>query len=853
MKKFFLLSLVLLSSIATLLAQPLAGSSNYEQLIEGARLEEEQFSYSRALEKYEEAYDKEEDEAVLVKMAELNYRLRDYLAATRFYKTLFRKIEPTDSTHNEHRFYYGRALKIVEKHDEAIMQFQDFLSHTTDEDMKLLAEREITGAEMAQNAPEETSEVAVEDAGRKVNSLFSEYSPTLSPDDILYYSKWDASEVVVPEDLNDPKNFSRIFMSAQKENRKGEKEWQRPEALSEEVNRPGFHTANPAISEDGRKLYYNRIVLQSQKAVEAKIYVSDVDDAGWKSGNEVEGINGEYLALQPALGELFGRDVIFFASDMPGGYGGMDIYYATSNGDNSYDEPVNLGAQINTIADDQMPFYFDGTLYFSTDGLPTMGGFDVYYSVWNGSEWSNAENMGPGFNTSQDDLSFKLYGEGYRGFMTSNRKGGRSIKSKTCCDDIYEFEIARLYADLVVGVFTEDRKGLMGSTVNLVPVQPGTQKGLNDGDQQTKDKGNRFDYGLELENAYLVTVSHPDYFPDTFAFDILGLEESKTVEHRFFLKAKPVVEVPKYDTVRIGEKIRLENILYDFNKSTIRPESEVDLNQVLSILQETPELVIQLNAHTDARGPDGYNMTLSNRRAQSARRWLIERGIASNRLKSEGYGETVPQTINDRLNGRYDWLKLGDVLTEEFIEALPTEEQQEAAHELNRRTEFEIIEGPTEIIIERIIKQEPKKGKERKSLPGSAQQNPVNDSIKISHLSTLIGQTDLSGLPILDFEQRSYDLGSVKKGEKRSFEYTFTNRGEAAAKVMIIQVCECTTIDHDDSKVYEPGESGVVKVTFDSTSKDEDETITIDIFLEQRDKKDMPIVEALEYSFELIK
>ncbi|PHI21594.1 hypothetical protein CEQ90_01915 [Lewinellaceae bacterium SD302] len=860
MKNIFLTLLLLATSFATLLAQPLAGSSKTEQLLATADREMELHSYDQALEKYMEVYERDEDDKTLIPtIAELNYRLRDYGAATRWYKQVFRRMDSADTTYNHHRFYYGRALKIMEKHDEAIMALQDFLRHAEDGPMKTLAEREITGAEMAQNTPESTSEVVLEDAGRKVNSLFSEYSPTLSKDNVLYYASADANEVIIPEDVNDPANFIRIFMSTQKEGRKGKKEWDRPEALSVDVNRPGVHTANPALSDDGRKLYYNRIELESQKMVSAKIYVSDVDDNGWKSGNEVAGgVNGDFLALQPVMGELFGKEVMFFASDMPGGYGGMDIYYATLDGEDNFGEPVNLGERINTVGDDKMPFYFDGTLYFSTTGQPTLGGYDVYYSVWNGSEWSNAENMGPGFNTSQDDLSFKLYGDGYRGFLTSNRKGGRSIKSKTCCDDIYEFEIAQLYADLVVGVFTEERKGLLGATVNLIPVQPNSQSPLGGADTQTKEKGNRFDYGLELENAYLVTASHPDYYPDTFAFDILGLEESKTVEHRFFLKAKPVPPPePIYDTITPNQAIRLENILYDFNKSSIRPSSEVDLNQLYNILDSMQDItLIELSAHTDVRGTDSYNMTLSKRRAQSARRWLINKGIDAKRLKAEGYGETIPQTITESLARRYDFLNVGDVLTEEFINSLPNEEQQEAAHELNRRTEFKILEGPTTFIMKRIIKQEVKEQPERNSLPIEVQTTPAkvsNDSLKISHLSSLVGQTDLSGLPVLDFDFREYNLGPVKKGEKREFDYAFTNRGDVAAKVMMISACECTTVDHDNSKTYQPGESGVIKVVFDSESKDEDETITIDIFLEQSDKNDMPIVEALEYSFKLVK
>ncbi|MEL6274120.1 MAG: OmpA family protein [Bacteroidota bacterium] len=852
MKYFLLLSIACCLSYS-LLAQPLAGSSNIEQLMLAAETAEEQDNWYYALEKYKEAYDKQKDDKeLLLKLANLNYNLRDFISAERYYKQLFRRIEPEDATNNDHRFYYGRSLKINEKPDEAVMVFQDYLRHVEIDSMRTLAEREIVGAEMAMNAPEETSEVTVEGVGRKVNGMFSEYSPALAEDGkVLYFSTWAATEVVVPEDVNAPENFSRIFMSTQKENRKGEVEWQKAEPLSVEVNRPGTHTANPAISVDGRRLFYNRIVLEGNKPSEAVIYSSDVDDTGWKSGNEVEGVNGDYLALQPAVGELFGKEVLFFASDMPGGYGGLDIYYAPYEGDNSYGDPVNLGKTINTIGDDYTPFYYDGTLYYTTDGLPTMGGTDIYYSVWNGTNWSEPENMGPGFNTAQDDQSFRLYGDGYVGFLTSNRLGGRSVKSKTCCDDIYGFEIAQLYADLVVGIFTEDKKGLVGGNTRLVPVANGTP--LNDGEKQQKEKGNRFDYGLDLETEYIVIADHPDYYPDTFAFNTLGLEESKTIEHRFFLKAKPVPPPkPEFDTITIEEAIVLENILYDFNKSAIRPEAEADLSVVQGLMEEYPDMVIELSSHTDARGNASYNKTLSKRRADSARRWLIGKGISGSRIKTEGYGKTVPQTVNDRIKERYDWLTIGDVLTEEYIAGLGSTEQQEAAHELNRRTEFKILEGPTSIIIKReILEKKPTPAPNRNSLPQAKPIKEANDTLVRSPLSSLYGQKELDGLPVLRFDHRKLNLGLVKKGETRSFSYTFTNIGSAPAQIMLIQACDCTTTEHDNSKIYQPGESGTIEVTFDSKDKTAAETITVDIFLEQNDAREVPIIEAVEYDFDI--
>lgn len=862
MKKIVLLLLGCFAVVA-LAAQPLAGSSNVEQLLAAATLAESQSNWNYALEKYEEAYDKEEEPELLKKIAYLSYEIRDTKAAERNYRSLFRKIDGADTTFNADRFFYGRVLKMNGKHDDAIMVFQDFLRHNQDDVLKTLAEREITGAEMALNTPESSSEVTINSIGNRVNGSFSEYSPALSADGkALYFSTWDAKDVIVPSDPNDESNYSRIFMSTASEGRDGETEWGRPEPLSEEVNRPRFHTANPAISADGRRLYYNRIILEGNEPKESALYVSDVEDTGWKSGNPVAGINGEYLVLQPAVGELFGNEVIFFASDMPGGLGGFDIYYATYEGENSYADPVNLGPSINTVGDDITPFYFDGTLYFSTDGYPTFGGKDIYYSVWNGSNWSNPEHMGVGFNSTQDDQSFRLYGEGYLGFLTSNREGGRSVKSRTCCDDIYGFEIAKLYADLVVGLFTEDRKGLVGGNVRLVPVVNDTPVG--NGERQEKEKGNRFDYGLNLETDYLVIADHPKYYPDTFAFNTLGLEESKTFEHRFFLKALPLPDpLPEFDTIEIAEAIVLENILYDFDKATIRPESEDDLNVVLGLMEEYPDMVIELGAHTDSRGKATYNRNLSQRRADSAKRWLVTKGVNPNRIETKGYGMTVPQTVSDAVARRYDWIEAGAVLTDDYINGLSNKERRENAHLLNRRTEFKILEGPTSIIIRRDILEKKTQAPQRQSMPRAkkltqgkkvvAAQASANDTLKISPLSSLYGIEDPSGYPVLDFEHRKYNLGPVKKGETRSFSYTFTNRGDAPAQIMLIQACECTTTEHDNRKVYQPGESGTIEVVFDSSDKDAPETITIDIFLEQTDPKDNPILEMIEYEFEIVR
>ncbi len=829
-----------------LLAQPLAGSSNLEQLLVAADSARATYNWTVALENYDKAYEVSEEENLLPLIARMNYELRDVAAGLRGYTRAFRKVQPADSTYNIDRFYYGRLLKMDQQYDEAVTYLQTFLQFNRDSVLDLLAKTEIEGARMYRDAATETGEVSLELLDRSINTVWSEYSPVLSRDgSTLYYATVKATEPVALVDANDEDQFVRIFSSTRDE----EGEWERPEPLGPEVNRPGIHTANPNISADGRRLYYNRLLMNSNRIDQAKIYMSDEDAEGWKSGNPVSGINSDdYLALQPATGELFGNEVLFFVSDMAGGFGGYDIYYATYEGDGRYGSPVNLGETINTVGDETTPFYFDGTLYFSTNGLPTMGGTDLFYSAWNGSNWSDPTNMGPGFNSSVDDQSLSVYNEGLVGFMTSNRPGeGRSVKSKTCCDDIYAFEIPSLYANLVVGLFSEAREPLNNGTIVLQPIRNGQPMGSSD--SKSRDNGNRFDFGLELETEYSVVANHPGYFPDTVEITTLGLQESKNFEQVFFLKRDPST-IPVYDTIEIEESIALENILYDLDKSNIRPDAEGDLRALTEIMNEYPDMVIELSSHTDFRGDDRYNQNLSQRRADAARRWLIsEGGIDASRIKFKGYGETQPQVISERLVQRTDAFTVGDTLSEAYINALPTNELKELAHQLNRRTEFKVLEGPTEIIIRRDVIERALEGPARNGQPQSSA-FPVDS---ISKMSSLYGKSaeQVAGLPILVFDKRMVDLGIVTKGDKKNFTYQFTNRGTVPAKIMLIQACDCTTVTHDNSVVYAPGASGILQVTFDSAEKDAPETLGIDIFLEQSDADDRPVTEMIEYNFDI--
>jgi peptidoglycan-associated lipoprotein len=648
-----------------------------------------------------------------------------------------------------------------------------------------------------------------------------------------------AKDVIVLD--SSAKDFHAKIYYAKKNEETGV--WGKPEALKANINRPEIHNVNVSISPDGNKLYFNRQVLQGNEVVESQLFYSVGGDGAWKGAKEVVGIDPEYRARHPFPGELYGREVLFFSSDIPGGFGGADLYYAPQKSEGVYGDPVNLGPKINTLGDEVTPFYYNGTLYFSSNMHPGLGGYDIFYSFWNGQNWSDPLNMSKGFNSPQDDQYFRLDADGYNGLLTSNRPAGKSVRAKTCCEDIYSFTIEKIKADLVVGTFNSGRQALKGVTVMIIP-KPG-------GDPQTiqNDKGNKFDFKLELEKSYRIIATHPNHFPDTAVINTLNLKANKSFTQRLYLKPIPI-PVPEYDTILSEKAIVMENILYEYGDDKILPTAEPDLNFLLEIMNQYPDLIIELSSHTDNRGNDDFNKALSQRRAESARQWLLKKGINQTRIKAVGNGENVPKVVDDRLANKHPEFLPGDVFSGEYINKLETEEDKELAHALNRRTEFKIIGGPKVITVKstRLLKREATTAADK----STGALKPRGDSIPSIHpFSTLAGKKIYKGVPILDFTVRETNFGTVTRGEKREFTYVFQNIGDTKAEIDLISACECTTTEYNAQSIP-PGGKGTIKVIFDSKDKVQGETIVIDIFLKNTEPgTERPIIEKLKYQFDI--
>jgi peptidoglycan-associated lipoprotein len=534
--------------------------------------------------------------------------------------------------------------------------------------------------------------------------------------------------------------------------------------------------------------------MDENQVLNSSIAVSVNSGSQWGPPMDVKGLEGDFIAKHPVLGELFGSEVLFFTANMAGGYGGNDVYYAEKISIDNYATPVNLGPVINTAGNDETPFYKDGVLYFSSTGHPGMGGYDIFQSSWDGSRWSAPENMGRGYNSSYNDRYFSLGADGESGYITSNRPatGTRAFPYKTCCDDISYFTLRAIEIQLLATVFEKDQP-ILGSEVKLIEM---IEEDYGPATLQTSTESNEFSFNLGLERAYSVVASADGYYSDTLEVNSVGLVDSYVFNRKFDLK--PIPKEPDVRIITINEPIRMNNIYYDFDDDKILLDAEKDLNFIKGLMEQYPDMVVELGSHTDSQGRDKYNEDLSKRRADSAKRWLARNGIAASRVKAVGYGERV--ILNKCVNG----VKCTD-----------------DEHRFNRRTEFKILSGPTSIEIKKEVKgglEDPSNDKTGSSL------GLYEEDFKLGRSYKSINPTYAK----ITFEKSFHDFGIIRKGEKKTHEFKFTNTGKAPLVIETASACECTEVEWPE-KPIKPGGKGVIKATYDSTDKEGEQEVNIDI------------------------
>ncbi len=640
-------------------AQPVEVSS-YEMMMETAATCAENNDYVNAIEWFEKAYKESKDPNITVSIGDMYMLLRDYPKAEKAYERVIKRDKRDEFF--DLRLDWAKTMKYQGKYKQAMDELNSFISTVEDDSLRNEAKMEMKGILMMEKYPENI-EASVSFASEEVNSPSAESSPALYTDGTLYFTSMKGKAPVIL-DGQEGDYHAKLYVAS----RNPQGEFAAASPLDESINRVDFYNTGVSFSADGKRMYFTREKFNNNRPENSQIYACDRMGDKWGIPYPIESLNNEHHSRHPYEGELFGIKVLYFISDMPGGYGGYDVYYSPITG-STYGTPVNLGDKINTPKNEESPFYREGTLYFSSNGHPGMGGMDNFYSEWDGSKWNEPVNMGFNYNTSYDDSFLRFNQGGTIGYVVSNRPNKSKKKFKnteTCCDDIYIIQIRDIVIDLKALV-NNDKGPLEGATVELfesgkkVPV-----------DSKSNFLANDFSFLLDSDKSYKAYITREGYFPDSIEFNTNGIFDDYTLSKTVVLKPKPVTK----KVISRNEPIVLKSIFFDFDDDKILPEAEKDLSYLKSLMDQYPDLVIELSSHTDSRGINEYNKKLSQKRANSTKNWLVEEGVAAARIKAVGYGETK------LLNRCKDGVKC-------------TEEE----HQLNRRSEFKIIAGPQTIEI----------------------------------------------------------------------------------------------------------------------------------------------------------
>jgi outer membrane protein OmpA-like peptidoglycan-associated protein/tetratricopeptide (TPR) repeat protein len=589
-----------------------------------------------------------------MKLAECYRRINFTNKAITAYNNVVRNKQEDSLTH----FYLGQLYLKNGNYKEAAKQFKmasDSLPETNPHWQ--LARNGLKSALMAPKWKKEGSDYTVK-RENLFNSRRAEYSPMLTGEDdnqLFFTSTRNQAQGDEYSGITGAK-AADIFM-AQKDD-KGK--WGKPQAINSELN-SDFEEGACCFSPDGRTMYLTLCKTDPNYPRYATIVASHRNDAVWGKPSEIViSKDSLYSYAHPAVSP--DGEWLYFVSDMPGGQGGYDLWRCRLLGNDAVGALENLGTTVNTPGDEMFPtFRPNGDMYFSSNGHPGLGGLDIF--ILKKGTRTLEHPLSP-LNSQGDDFGMTFEGRLNKGFFCSNRGDNRGY------DHIYSFYNPEIVQTVRGWVYEQDGYELPAAQVYMVG---------NDGTNLKLSVRGDGSFTQEIKPGV-------DYVFLGTCKGFLNHQEQLHVE-----TAKKSEEyVLQFPLANISAPVLIENIFYDFDKATLRPESQKALDELVKLLNENPNITIELSAHTDYKGSDLYNERLSQRRAESVVNYLIANGIAADRLTPKGYGEGKPKKIKRKVAEKYQFLKEGDILTENFIVQLP-EEQQEQCNQLNRRTEFIVL------------------------------------------------------------------------------------------------------------------------------------------------------------------
>ncbi|MDO4727830.1 MAG: OmpA family protein [Bacteroidota bacterium] len=610
------------------------------------------FSYAqkRYMKKAEELYDgkyyieaaktyeqlKKPDQQAMQRLGDSYYYNNEMVAASKVYAKLYGVYK--DKLEKEYLFRYGHSLKAIQDYEKADKIFKEYYGFevNTQKFIDNLEENVFFDYQSQSMTKElETGDFGLAFWNDKVvfSAIRSEDSPLYSWNEKPYLDLYMA-------DLQDDGTITNI------------------EPFSSDIN-TDTHDASAVFTKDGKTIYFCRTsdkrVKLEEKGKEiavVKLFKAELIDSVWTNIVQLPFASDNYSTQNPALSEDESR--LYFASDMPGTLGSLDIFYVDILEDGTFGTPVNVGDKVNTPHREQFPFEINNELYFASDGHEGFGNLDIFVSHLTDGEYGIPENLGKGVNTGYDDFAFVLTKDGKKGYFSSNRKG--------LLDNMYSFERTRLSRKFTIEGDVRD--------ITSLELLPGTRVSLYDEEQRLISQvvvgsNARYVFASKPFTKYRIEAVRNLYIP--------FIEEVETNEEGRVYKNIELLMMSYDDAEEIIHKkddgltyVQLENIYFDLDKWDIKPEAEKVLNVLVDLMKKYPLIEIELGAHTDSRASEIYNITLSNKRAKASVDYIISQGIQSSRIKWKGYGESKPL------------VRCGDDCSEE-------------EHAINRRCEFIIL------------------------------------------------------------------------------------------------------------------------------------------------------------------
>ena len=650
--KTIILIVVLLISTFSVLGQKV--------IVKKADNKYDKFEYINAIEIYESVANKGFVSAdVYQKLGNAYYFNAELDKAAGWYTKLMdlgQTVEP------EYYFRYSQSLKSLGEYKKANKMLDKFYELNGEDSRGKKYEANKNYLQVIQ---ENSGRYVVENAG-SINSKYSDYGSAINGEYLIFTSARDTGGVSSRKHKWTNQSFTNLYQSKVSSSGNLEK----PERFSKAINSK-FHESTPIFTKDGQTMYFTRnnytngkAGKDSERIILLKLYKATLEDGKWTNEVELPFNSNEYSVAHPALSP--DDKILYFASDMPGTLGLSDIFKVDVLGGDSYGTPVNLGKTINTEGRETFPFVTDeNDLYFASDGQLSLGGLDIFLISLEEDSKASKEvlNVGAPVNSKNDDFGFLIDTATKVGFFTSNRDGGKGN------DDIYKFKeqippITKCEQTLE-GVATDEDTALVipNAQVTLLDLEE------NITEQKYADENGRYSFDVECDTEYIVRVTGPDGYSSAEKFVKTSRSSGTTSVEIPVKKTKTKIE----KDVDLATIFGIQDILFDLDKSNIKPDAAAKLAIVLEVMNQYPNMTIDVRSHTDCRQTYDYNMALSDRRAKATVAWLVRKGIVKDRLTGRGYGES--QLLND-------------------CGCEPTNDSScsEEEHQKNRRSEFKIVQ-----------------------------------------------------------------------------------------------------------------------------------------------------------------